>query len=170
MANDNDRSVSALSLASDGKPKLKGLDLLRDAIKRKLEELKISSMGDLSDATPYFSLRTFIIAYIYHFTAFMLLGPMTGIFVAMFSGLWYSKNCAFLPNRAMMMFWMIQTMSWMCIVIPIGMVIYSKIRYDEVRFSYFPLALMIGMATFRCFIIAIRHSTTPPRIYRDMYT
>ena len=61
-------------------------------------------------------------------------------------------------------------MNWMCTVVPIGMVIYSKIRYDTVKFECYTLGLMLGMVTFRVFIIAIRHGTTPPRVYRDMYT
>jgi hypothetical protein len=143
---------------------------LANAIRRRLAELKVASMGDLSDATPFFDFRLFVVVFTYHFLSFMVLGPMAGIVVMVFSGYYYARNTAFLPGGALMMYWMAQTMTWMMVVIPVGMVVYSKLKYDMVKFSLFPLSLTLGLTLFRIFIISIRHSTTPPRIYRDMYT
>lgn len=143
---------------------------LADAIRRRLAEIKVAAMEDLSDATPFFDLRLFLIVFTYHFLALIVLGPAAGIVVALFSGLFYAKNCAFLPSRTMMFFWVLQTLTWISVIIPIAMVAYSKLKYDTVKFSLYPLCLMLGMTLFRILIISIRHSTTPPRIYRDMYT
>lgn len=56
------------------------------------------SMADLSDATPFFSTRTFLISFVYHFVNFFILGPLTFLVVIPFSGKWYAKNTGFLPG------------------------------------------------------------------------
>jgi hypothetical protein len=52
-----------------------------------------------------------------------------------------------------------------CAVVPIALVITNP----DVKFDYYPLGLYIITVVYRAFIISIRHGTTPPRIYADMY-
>jgi hypothetical protein len=55
-------------------------------------------------------------------------------------------------------------------MIPVGLLIYQRIKYGYIKMDLYPIILFAVMICFRIFIISIRHATTPPRVYRDMFT
>lgn len=136
----------------------------------RLEELKVKSMGDLSDATPYFSFSRLIKVFIYHMLNFLMIGPMAYFPVVMVSGHTYAKNIAFFPAKPLMPFFMIQVMQYMLFAIPVALLIWQRIHYGRIKMDLYPLILYIIMTLYRIFIISIRHATTPPRVYREMFT
>jgi hypothetical protein len=67
-------------------------------------------MGNLSDATPYFSVSRLIKVYLYHVLNFLFIGPLAYFVVWIFSGKTYAHNIAFGPIKTMMFFFIVQIM------------------------------------------------------------
>ena len=43
-------------------------------------------------------------------------------------------------------------------------------KLGYIKYDIYPLVFVIGLTLFRIFIVSIRHASTPPRIYRHLYT
>lgn len=98
---------SATTEVKETEPPRTNFQLLAVAIKQRLEELKVKSMGDLSDATPYFSGSRLIKVFLYHVIYFLMIGPMAYFPVAIFSGHTYAQNIAFGFIKPMALFFII---------------------------------------------------------------
>jgi len=57
-----------------------------------------------------------------------------------------------------------------CVVMPVFLIVLQYKQHGYVLYDYYPLGFFLVQVLFRIFIISIRHGTTPPRVYRDMYT
>ena len=58
----------------------------------------------------------------------------------------------------------------MFFAIPVALLIWQRLHYGYIKMDLYPIILYIVMILYRIFIIAIRHATTPPRVYREMFT
>jgi hypothetical protein len=47
--------------------------------------------------------------------------------------------------------------------------IYQQVRFGLIKMDLYPIILYFVMICYRIFIISIRHATTPPRVYRDLF-
>ena len=127
-------------------------------------------MGILSDATPYFSFSRLVKVYLYHVLNFILIGPFAYFVVWLFSGKIYAHNLAFGIQKSMLQFFALQTVQYLNFVIPVGLLIYQRLKYGYIKMDLYPIILFAVMICFRILIITIRHATAPPRVYRDMFT
>jgi hypothetical protein len=127
-------------------------------------------MGILSDATPYFSFSRLVKVYLYHVLNLLVIGPFAYFVVWLFSGKIYAHNIAFGIQKRMEHFFASQILQYLNFVIPVCLLIYQRLEYGYIKMDLYPIILLTLMGFLRIFIISIRHATTPPRVYRGMFT
>ena len=142
---------------------------LATALERAFMEQQVGSMSDLSDVTPHVNLSAWFRVFFYHCLNLFLLGPFAYFVVACFSGRQFAANMGFSPNKPMMMYFIMQIMAWMEFMMAVGVLAYEHFVLGGIKQELFIFIVFIANSTFRLFIIATRHSTTPPRIYRQSY-
>lgn len=104
-----------------------------------------------------------------------MLGPLTGIVLLPFESVALLKNMSFIPQKSTMMFFMIQNMTWMMVMMA-GMFIYQdwkmnrNILQDNDALSLLPFVMVIVNLILRMGIISTRHGTTPRTVYERMRT
>jgi hypothetical protein len=143
--------------------------VLAEYLTRAIKEIQVKSLSDLSDVTPYFSLVVWLRVALYHALHYLLIGPFSFGIVALFSGKLYAENMGFGCSKRMVRFNIQASMNWLFLIIPAGMLLEQQIKSGSIRLTTFPLIIYICNITFRVFIVATRHGTTPPRVYRAMY-
>ena len=131
--------------------------------------MQVKNMGDLSDVTEFIDFKTFSKVLFYHIVRFCILGPFTWPFVALFSGWQYATNLGFGFNRLLLRFTVFESFQWALFVIPAIILVYEKIALGAIKQDIYPMILLILHIVLRAIVIAIRHATTPPRLYREYY-
>ena len=76
---------------------------------------------------------------------------------------------AFGLQKYMERFFVIQVFQYLNFIIPLGLLIYQKVKFGFIKMDLYPIILYTVMICYRIFIISIRHATTPPRLYRDLF-
>jgi hypothetical protein len=72
-------------------------------------------------------------------------------------------------QKNMERFFVIQTFQYLNFLIPVSLLIYQKVRLGFIKMDLYPIILYAVMICYRIFIVSIRHATTPPRVYRDLF-
>ena len=69
----------------------------------------------------------------------------------------------------MMNFTLFEYMCYTMYIIPVIILIYERVTFGHIKQNLYPLLLYVIQALFRIYTVSVRHGTTPPRIYVDLY-
>ena len=92
-------------------------------------------MGDISDVTLFIDGATYVKVFFYHVLRLLILGPMTFLVVALFSGVQYAQNLGFGCLKSVFMYFMIETMSWMFLVVAVVLLTLDRLKRKELEDS-----------------------------------
>ena len=126
-------------------------------------------MGHLSDVTPFLSKITTARIFLYHTLYYLIIGPFTLFPVWFLSGKQFADNIGLSWGSALRGFTMLEYICYFMYIVPVAILCYEKKRYSNIQQDLYPMCFYIINIFFRIYIVSMRHGTTPPRIYRELY-
>jgi hypothetical protein len=133
----------------------------------------MGEFAKIADVNPIFTWSQFTRGVVYHFLFFFVTGPFTFILLLPIETMMYITTIGFLPTKASAVFFVIQTMTWLAIMV-IGYYFISDrdgtFGTEENYLPVTPAVLVLVNIVIRMAVISTRHGTLPPTHYERMRT